>query len=330
MMKHTLAARAALNPRTPRFVALLAPAVVALLAACQGAPEPELVSPADETLASSAQSLTAAECRDDLRTCLSAGGGGVSDFGQCTVDFETCFTDAALDSVGQGQLLADCRTSADGCLSTAASTTDVSACGDVLIDCADDVLDDTRGIFPFVRPLVTRVLGTSVRAVRGIFDVADALPAVALSGVRTCRDEVVTCLDAAVTDLDIGICADSLDHCVDGVVDVLDPVLDPLPGPNGSGIMAATDVCRGQARDCLVGAVSLTDVSVCGDVLGACVDSVEDILNETVDDVNDIIDPLAVPKPANVIDCTLDLAECLAALDNPFDCAEQARICASQ
>jgi hypothetical protein len=48
-----------------------------------------------------------------------------------------------------------------------------------------------------------------------------------------------------------------------------------------------------------------------------------------VDDVNDIIDPLAVPKPDEVVDCTLELAQCLADLQNPFDCAEQARICAS-
>ncbi|HTV21146.1 MAG TPA: hypothetical protein VMG12_20815 [Polyangiaceae bacterium] len=330
MMKHTTAHRAAQNPRTPWFVALLAPAIVALIAACQGAPEPEPAAPADDALGSGAQSLSAADCRADLSTCLSAGGGGVSDFGHCTLDFESCFTDAALDRIGQGQLLAQCRSRADDCLDAAVSATDIGACGDVLVECADDVRDDTRGLFPFVRPLVSRVFGTSVRAVRGVFDVVDALPAVALSGVRTCRDEVITCLDAAVTDLDVGICADSLDTCVDGVVDIIDPVLDPLPGPNGSGIVAATGVCRADARDCLAGAVSLNDISACSDVLGDCVDGVEDILNETVDDVNDIIDPLAVPKPENVIDCTLGLAQCLADLENPFDCAEQARICASQ
>jgi hypothetical protein len=205
---------------------------------------------------------------------------------------------------------------------------DMEACGDPTGECDDDT-DEPRGVFAIVRPLVSRVVQTGARTLRGLVDVADALPAAGLAGVRTCRDEVVTCLDAAVTDLDVGTCADSLEGCVDGVVDIIDPVLDPLPGPNGSGIVAATDICRADARDCLAGALSLSDVSSCSDVLGACIDGIEVIVDDTVDDVNDIIDPLAVPKPDEVIDCTLELAKCLADLQNPFDCAEQARICAS-
>lgn len=341
-MKHTIAPRAESNPGLPSaavaprrkasrrlartLFAAFVPAIAAV-AACQGEPEP--APRAGEPLAAGAQSLSASDCRRDLSSCLS-NAGGVSDLGQCTLDFEGCFSQAALDGTGQGQLLADCRATADDCLDAAANAGDVSACGDVLVECADDIPNDARGLFAIVRPLVSRVVSTGARTLRGFVDVADALPGVALAGVKTCRDEVVTCLDAAVTDLDIGTCADSLDGCVDGVVDIIDPVLDPLPGPNGSGIVAATGVCRADARDCLAGALSLNDISACGDVLGACIDGIQVIVDDTVDDVNDIVDPLAVPKPGEVIDCTLELAKCLADLKNPFDCAEQARICASQ
>jgi hypothetical protein len=214
-------------------------------------------------------------------------------------------------------------------LSAASGASGTEAC-DPSLDCSDDTASGRRGVFAILRPLVSRVVSSSARTVRGLVDIADALPAAGLAGVRTCRDEVGTCLDAAATDQDIGICADSLDGCIDGVVQIIDPVLDPLPGPNGSGIVAATDACRADARDCLTGALTLTDVSACSAGLGACIDGVEVIVNEAVDDVNEIVDPLAVPKPGEAIDCTLQLAQCLADFNNPFDCADQARICASQ
>lgn len=240
------------------------------------------------------------------------------------------------DPLASGELslsASDCRRDLSSCVSNPGGVNDVDQCALDFDDCLDQADPDpvARGRpFAILRPLVSRVVSSGVRTLRGLVDVADALPAVALAGVKTCRDEVITCVDAAVTDLDVGTCASSLDACVDGVVDIIDPVLDPLPGPNGSGIVAATDVCRADARDCLAGALSLNDISACGDVLGVCIDGIEVIVDATVDDVNGIIDPLAVPKPGEVIDCTLELAQCLADLQNPFDCAEQARICASQ
>jgi hypothetical protein len=69
-------------------------------------------------------------------------------------------------------------------------------------------------VFAITRPLVSRVVSSSTRVLRELVDAADALPALALNGVRTCRDEAVTCLDAAVTNLDTGTCAASLDGCV--------------------------------------------------------------------------------------------------------------------
>lgn len=65
-----------------------------------------------DALASMVQGLSTAACRQDLRSCL-ANGGGVSHLGQCTLDFEGCFTQAALDGLGQGQLLSRCRGVAD-------------------------------------------------------------------------------------------------------------------------------------------------------------------------------------------------------------------------
>ena len=241
--------------------------------------------------------------------------------------------DEPLASGGQGLSAAECRRELSSCLSNPGGVSDVDQCTVDFEDCLSQAAPDPVGQarpFAILRPLVSRVVSTGTRTLRGLVDVADALPAAALAGVRACRDEVVTCLDAAVTDLDVGICADSLDGCVGGVVDIIDPVLDPLPGPNGSGIVAATDACRADARGCLVGALSLNDISACSAVLGACVDGIEVIVDASVDDVNAIIDPLAVPKPGEVIDCTLELAQCLVDLQNPFDCAEQARICASQ
>jgi hypothetical protein len=227
----------------------------------------------------------------------------------------------------------DCRRELSACVSSAGGASDVDQCTIDFEDCLSQAAPDPvgqTGLFAIVRPLVSRVVSGGARTLRGLGDVADALPALALAGVKTCREGVVTCLDTAVTDLDVGICSDSLDGCVDGVVDIIDPVLDPLPGPNASGIVTATDACRADARGCLVGALSLNDISACSAVLGACVDGIEVIVDDSIDDVNAIIDPLAVPKPGAVIDCTLELTQCLAALQNPFDCAEQARICASQ
>jgi hypothetical protein len=326
---------ARLHPREPgrprALAALFLTSFVAAIAACQGAPEPSPAPPEDEALATAVQDLSAANCRQDLRGCLS-NAGGVSGVGQCTLDFEGCFSQAALDTVGQGQLLSQCRVTADDCLSGAIDVSDISACGARLTDCADDVLDETRDVFQFFTPIVSRVLHVSGRTVRGVVEVIDGLPAIALSSVRTCRDEVTDCLDDVASDFDIGACADGLDVCVGGVVDIIDPALDALPGPSPSGILTGTAACRADAKDCLVGALSLNDIRSCGDVLGTCVDDVTAILDDTVDDVNDIVDPLpvAVPKPSNVVDCTLKLTQCLAGLNNPFDCAEQAQICATQ
>jgi hypothetical protein len=316
--------------RSRTFAALLVPTLAAALAACQGAPLPSPPPAEDDALSSMQQELSTAACRQDLRSCL-ANGGGVSDLGQCTLDFEGCFTQAALDGLGQGQLLSQCRSVADDCLSGVVAQGDASACGDVLIECADDALDEVRGVFPLLRPLVSRVLTVPARSIRGLVDLVDGLPAIALSGVRTCRDEVATCVDGALDNLDIGACADGLDVCVDKVVDIIDPVLDPLPGPNASGVLTGTAACRMDAKDCLVGAVKLTDIRVCGDVLGTCIDEATALLDETVDDVNGVVGPLpvAVPKPSNLVDCTLQLTQCLAGLNNPFDCADQARACAA-
>jgi hypothetical protein len=328
------------QPRAPRArtrtrAALLLTSFVAALAACEGASEPSPTpSPMpndDAAYGTVQQDLSAASCRQDLRGCLS-NASGASSLAECTLDFEDCFSQAALERVGHGKLLAQCRATADGCLSGAVDASDISACGEVLTDCADDVRDQTRNVFTLVTPIVSRVLKVGVRSVRGVFDVIDGLPAIALSSVRTCRAEVTDCVDSAVGDLDIGACAQDLDVCVAGVVDIIDPALDALPGPSPSEILTGTDACRSDAQDCVVGALSLNDIRACGDVLGTCVDDVAAILDDTVDDVNDIVDPLpvAVPKPSNVVDCTLALTQCLVGLNNPFDCTEQARICATQ
>jgi hypothetical protein len=197
-----------------------------------------------------------------------------------------------------------------------------------------DVVRTTRDGFQQITPIVSRVFAVGRRTVGGVVDIAsgvdvDIVPTIALSGVRTCRDRVTDCLDAVVDDLDIGVCADDLEVCVDGVVAVIDPALDALPGPSPSGILTGTDACRSDAKDCLVGALNLSDIRACGDLLGTCVDDATAILDETVDDVNEIIDPLAVPTPSEVVDCALQLTECLARFGDPFDCAEQAQICAT-
>jgi hypothetical protein len=187
-----------------------------------------------------------------------------------------------------------------------------------------------------VTPIVSRVFAFGRRTIGGVVDVAkivdvdvDIVPSIALSGVRTCRDQVTECLDGVVDDLDVGACAEDLEQCVDGVVAIIDPALDPLPGPSPSGILTGTDACRADAKNCLIGALNLNDVRACGDLLGTCVDDATAIIDDTVDDVNDILDPLTVPTPSVVVDCALQLTECLAKLGDPFDCAEQAQICAT-
>jgi hypothetical protein len=306
---------------------LFATGFVAAVAACQGSSEPSATTIEHDSIGNIEQELSIATCRQGLNGCLS-NAGGASDLGQCTLDFQGCFTQAALDRVGQGQRLAECRVAADDCISsTIDDVSGIRACGAVLGACADDVLAETRNGFRLVSPIVSRVLDVGVRAVRGLVGVVDGLPAIALGTVRTCRARVSECVDSAASDLDIGACADDLDRCVDDVVTLIDPALDALPGPSPSDVLTGTLACRSSAKDCLVGALNLSDVSVCGDLLGSCVDDATALLEATVDDVNVMVDPLAVP--ANVVDCTLELTQCLAALGNPFDCARQAQICAT-
>jgi hypothetical protein len=321
------------------FWALFITGVLAGAVACEGTVEtsspPAGQDPAsDPSLHALAQELSTQTCREELRGCLSSAGG-VSDLGQCTVEFEGCFTQATLDSFGQDQLLSECRAAADDCLIGVVGQPDIIACGEVLGECADDSLDELRRAFPLVRSTLRRVFGTGVRTIRGLVNVIDGAPALALNGVRVCRERVVVCLEDAVSDLEIDSCADGLDTCIGSVADVIDPVvdsvdevLDPLPGPNVGDLVEGTEDCRAAAKDCLVGALDLSDIRACGNLLGACVGDASDIVEGTVEDVREVVEPAAAVT--NVVDCTLELTQCIAALGDPFVCVDQARVCALQ
>ena len=75
-----------------------------------GAPDSEESTPS--VTGNSEQAVTLVDCQKQVTACVK-GARSFLDLGGCTAKFQGCTTQAAVDLVGQGNLLKNCRASAN-------------------------------------------------------------------------------------------------------------------------------------------------------------------------------------------------------------------------
>jgi hypothetical protein len=274
---------------------------------------------------------TVADCESELASCIQGASGSVGDRAACAVHLQSCLADVVADRVGQSDLLADCRDTADRCLSAAVSATDVRVCKGLYAECRDDVLDEARALVDDAQLAIQSTFDAALASVSGLSGVTGR----AVGALRGCRASANVCLDDAIGSLDVSSCTDIFDVCVDGVIDVIDPVIDPLPLPGPRQIFDATAECRTSAKDCLRGALDALDVRACRDLIGSCVDDARGLVDVVVDEANGVIGTVLpgapdVPRPGEVLDCSGQLLSCLGSATGPFACAANARDCLLQ
>jgi hypothetical protein len=281
--------------------------------------------------ASLAQATTVSDCESELASCIQSANGDVGDRAACAVHLQTCLADVVADRVGQNDLLADCRDTADRCLAAAVSATDVRVCKGLYAECRDDVLEEARALVDDAQLTIQATFDTALAAVSGLSGVTGRT----VGALRGCRASANVCLDDALGALDVSSCTDIFDACVGGVIDVIDPILDPLPLPGPRQIFDATADCQASAKDCLAGALDALDIRACRDLIDSCVTDARDLVDVVVDEANGVIDAvlpgaLDVPGPSEVLDCSGQLLSCLGSATGPFSCAASARDCLLQ
>ena len=283
-----------------------------------------------ELFEASLAQTTVSDCENELTGCIQSASD-VGDRAACAVHLQSCLADVVADRVGQNDLLADCRDTADRCLGAAVSATDVRVCKGLYAECRDDVLEEARLLVDDAQQTIQSTFDTAVAAVSGLSGVTGRT----VGALRGCRASANVCLDDALGALDVTSCTDIFDACVGGVIDVIDPILDPLPLPGPRQVFDATAECRADAKECLAGALDALDIRACRDLIGSCVDDARGLVDVVVDEANEVIDvvlpgALDVPRPSEVLDCSGQLLSCLGSFTGPFSCAANARDCLLQ
>jgi hypothetical protein len=276
------------------------------------------------------EELKIIDCQRQVATCTRAARS-FQDFGKCTTDLQSCTSQAALDLVGQGSLLSNCRSKADACLKGAVTMSDISACRDIYSACSSDVTatagDALNGALKTAGDAISKVgdLATDLIGKAG-GDVTKALDA-----LGTCESKANACLKAAVKVSDVTPCQEMFDTCASNAISIVSAVVDPLPGPNPSQLVDGLSQCQMESTACLKGAITVSDVSSCRSVLDTCVKNASSLVDGTITDVTNIVPlPVKVPKVGQTVDCTTSLTECLLKLGNPLDCAAQAQACVTK
>ena len=327
--------RASRSRRGPLASALGALAACYLAVGCGGGNgEPnahDLSEVYDLSAVTAAQTTSVTDCETELTRCVKSAQGNLGERARCAVDLQSCLGDVVAGRVGQGDLLADCRDTADSCLSAAVSLTDVRVCKGLYAECSQDVLDEARELVNDAQATIQSTFDAALASVAGLSGVTSR----SVGALRGCRASANTCLDDALTSATVGSCTDTFDACVSGAIDVIDPILAPLPLPGPRQIFDATAECRAGARECLRGAVDALDIRGCRDLVGACVDDARGLVDVVVDEANGIVDAVLpgapdVPGPSEVLDCSGQLLSCLGSSTGPVACAANARDCLLQ
>jgi hypothetical protein len=276
------------------------------------------------------EELSIIDCQRQVATCTRAARS-FQDFGKCTVDLQSCTSQAALDLVGQGNLLSNCRSKADACLKGAVTMSDITACRDIYSACSSDVTT-TAG------DALSGALKTAGDAISKVGDIATDLigkaggdVSKALGALDVCENKASACLKAAVKATDVTPCQEVFDTCADQAISIVSTVVDPLPGPTPGQLVNGLSQCQTQSTACLKGALTVSDVSSCRSVLDTCVKNASSLIDSTITDVTSILPlPVKVPGVGQTVDCTTSLTDCLLKLGNPIDCAAQAQACVTK
>jgi hypothetical protein len=279
------------------------------------------------TVGTASQAATLADCQKQVATC-SLAAKSFADFAGCTVKFQACTTQAAADLVGEGKLLASCRTQSTACLDGALTSLDIKACRDVYTSCAKDVqasattlLKDAVGA---AQDAIDKTLTTATDTIQG----AQGATSGALDALAACEKDAGTCLTAALTPNGVTVCRTSFESCVGKAEALVNKVTDPLPGPTPGQLIDGLTSCQDKSIACLKTAVTSLDITACQSSLQSCVGTATKLVDQTVNDLNGALPPvLQLPSPTKPIDCTAAASACLLQLKNPIDCATQAAAC---
>src|SRR5689334_13298545 len=283
-----------------KSLAILSLSTLIGLGACSAEPTGNTAGAVGQT----EEELTLIDCQKQVTSCTQSAKS-LSDFAKCTTDLQACTAQAALDLAGQGNLLSTCRSKANTCLKGAVTVSDISACRDIFSACSKDVVDTTGDVLGTAVKTATDAIGQAGKVATDIIGSASGDVSKALDVLGTCETKANSCLKSVVQMSDISTCEKAFDGCVDGAVSLVDTVVDPLPGPTPSQLIDGLNGCQTQSTACLKGAVTVSDVSACRNVLQTCVKNASNIVDGLVSDVTSILPlPLKVPSVGKTVDCT--------------------------
>jgi hypothetical protein len=292
--------------------------------------EPASSSSAPGVTGVSEDYLTIGDCQKQLVTCTHAARS-LSDFAKCTADLTSCTTQSALDVVGQGTLLTNCRTKANTCLTGAVSSSDISSCREIFGACSTDVGTAADDLLGTAIKTAGDAISKAGALATSTIDTATGDVSKALDAVGACETQANTCLESVVKTADIAPCEQVFDTCTSKAISLVGSVTAPLPIPAPSQVLGGLSQCQAASTSCLKGAVTVSDVSSCRGVLQTCVKNASSVVDGAVSGVTSILPlPVKVPGVGQTVDCTSNLAECLLKLGNPIDCASQTGTCVTK
>ena len=270
------------------------------------------------------------DCQKQVASCTKAAHS-FSDFAKCTTDLQACTTQATLDLVGQGNLLSTCRSKANTCLKGAVTVSDISSCRDIFAACSTDLGTAADGVLGGAIQTAQDAISKAGKIATDTLDAATGDVSKALDAVGACETQANACLKSVVKASGVTPCEQVFDTCTSKALSLVDSVVAPLPVPMPSQILDGLSQCQAKSTSCLKGAVTVSDVSSCRDVLSTCVKNASSIVDNTVSGITSILPlPVKLPGVGQTVDCAGGLTECLLKLGNPVDCATQATSCATK
>jgi hypothetical protein len=273
------------------------------------------------------EELNIMDCQKQVTACTLAAKS-FQDFGKCTADLQACTSQAALDLVGQGNVLSDCRSKANTCLKGAVTVSDISSCREIFTACSSDVAGAADQVLSKAVKTAEDAISKASDIATGVISGAGGAVGKALDAVGACETQANACLKSVTKMGDVTPCEQTFTVCADKAISIVSTVTDVLPIPPPSQVVSDLSACQTQSTTCLKGAVTVSDVSACRGVLQTCVKGAGSVIDGVISGVTQILPlPVKLPGVGQTVDCTTNLSECLLKLSNPIDCAAQAQAC---
>jgi hypothetical protein len=296
------------------------------LVGCSSA-EPGSFGAAEDSAGSTQEALTVGDCGKQVTLCVQ-GAKSVSELGGCTAKFEACSIQAAADLAGQGNLLEQCRDSADACLQGALTVSDIRSCRSVLQSCVADAATTGTAAVKEAVDLAKSAVDEATTVAIGVIDTASVVGTGAIDAVEICSTEALSCIDRAATVGGVKSCRQSFEVCLGAAIDLVDDAVAVLPIPPVGQIASSLEPCQKNAVKCLSGAVTLADISACRDTLKVCVQSVTSVGDAIASEVNQLLPGIIqIPLPGHAVDCTESTVNCLLKKLTPVQCAADTVTC---